>query len=149
MSDIKTFTFSKDSLEEIKSFEYGRNWPVVYILENGKSAYVGETVRMYLRAKEHSDNPERVVLNKVHVITDEEYNVSATLDIESWLIQYMFADNILKLQNGNKGLKNHNYYDKEKYKAKFELIWKKLQDMKIVSKDLVQIRNSDLFKYSI
>jgi len=148
MSNIKTFVFSKSSLEEIKSFEYGKNWPVVYILENGRSAYVGETVRMHQRAKEHFDNPERLRLNKVHVITDDEYNVSATLDIESWLIQYMAADDVLELQNGNTGLKNHNYYDKEKYKAKFELIWKKLQDLNIVSKDLVQIRNSDLFKYS-
>jgi DUF2075 family protein len=52
------------------------------------------------------------------------------------------------LQNGNQGLLNHNYYDRQKYQAKFETIWQKLQEMSLVKKDLIQIKNSDLFKYS-
>jgi DUF2075 family protein/DNA replication protein DnaC len=148
MSDIKTFPFKKDSFDQIKKYKFGKNWPVVYLIENGKDAYVGETIRASQRVKEHLDNSERSILKNIHLISDEEYNVSATLDIESWLIEYISAEGSFLLQNGNEGLKNHNYFDKEKYKAKFETIWKKLQEMHLVKKDLIHIRNSDLFKYS-
>ncbi|HCY20733.1 TPA: hypothetical protein DIC40_02565 [Patescibacteria group bacterium] len=82
------------------------------------------------------------------VLYDIEYNKSATLDIESQLIQYISAENSFKLQNKNDGLKDHHYYDREKYIAKFEEIWKELIKEKIVKKDLNEIKNSDLFKYS-
>ncbi len=148
MSEIKSFLFNKSDFENIKSYRFGKNWPVVYLLENGKEAYVGETIRVSHRTKEHLDNPVRKNLKNIHIISDEEYNVSATLDIESWLIQYLAAEGTFALQNGNEGLKNHNYYDKEKYKAKFERIWERLRKMNLVQKDLVQIQNTDLFKYS-
>ncbi|MFH1200773.1 MAG: DNA/RNA helicase domain-containing protein [bacterium] len=148
MSEIKTFSFNKDNFDQIKKYKFGKNWPVVYLIENGKEAYIGETIRAYQRTREHLENPERNDLKNIHLISDEEYNVSATLDIESWLIEYMSAEESFILQNGNDGLKNHNYFDKEKYKAKFEIIWKKLQEMHLVKKDLINIRNSDLFKYS-
>jgi DUF2075 family protein/SOS-response transcriptional repressor LexA/DNA replication protein DnaC len=148
MSEVKTFLFSNEGIEPIKKFKYGKNWPVVYIIENGKQAYIGESVRAYNRAKEHIINPVRSELKNIHLITDEEYNVSATLDVESMLIQYMAAEGTFILQNGNEGLKSHNYYDREKYKTKFELVWSRLKQLSLVKKDLVQIRNSDLFKFS-
>jgi len=148
MSDITTFKFDKTDFEKIKQYKFGRNWPVVYVLQNNEEIYIGETTNLLNRSRQHYENPDRVRLEKMHVITDEEYNKSATLDIESWLIQYMSAEGSFILQNGNDGLRDHNYYDKEKYKAKFEIIWKDLQLMALVKKDLVQIRNSDLFKYS-
>ena len=82
------------------------------------------------------------------VFYDNEYNKSATLDIESQLIQYVAAEESVILQNKNEGLRDHEYFDRETYLAKFETIWKELQKRKIVTKDLNEIRNSDLFKYS-
>lgn len=148
MSKIKTFPFAKDKFEQIKEYQFGRNWPVVYVLENKKEIYIGQTVNAYFRSKQHIDNPERKRLEKIHIISDEEFNVSATLDIESWLIQYISADGKYLLQNGNGGLKNHNYYDRAKYKAKFEIAWDNLREMGIVKNTLADLRNSDLFKYS-
>lgn len=149
MSEIKTFPFAKDSIDIIKGYKFGHDWPVVYIIEDGKELYVGETVHAYARSKQHFDHsPERRALKNIHIIGDEEYNKSATLDIESSLIQYMSAEGTFKLQNGNGGIKNHNYFDREKYTAKFEIIWEKLKEMSLVKKDLLQIKNSDLFKYS-
>ena len=148
MSHIKTFPFEKEKFNEIKEYHFGKNWPVVYVIENGKEVYIGETISAYYRSKQHYENPERRKLKNIHIITDDEYNKSAALDIESWLIQYMAAEGTFLLQNGNTGLKNHNYFDRAKYKAKFELIWEELKAMNLVSKDLVQIKNSDLFKYS-
>lgn len=148
MSDISTFEFNKNQFEEIRKTSFGSNWPVVYLIENGKELYVGETVNIYNRSNQHYENLERRKLDKIHVITDEEYNKSATLDIESNLIQYISADGKFILQNGNNGLRNHNYFDRQKYQAKFEIIWEELKKKNLVRNDLIQIKNSDLFKYS-
>ena len=148
MSEIVTFPFNKEDFDQIKSYKFGKNWPVVYILEDKKEIYVGQTVNVHYRSKQHYENPERKKLKSIHIITDEEFNVSATLDIESWLIQYILADGKFIVQNGNGGLKNHNYYDKVKYKTKFEIAWDSLKEKGIVKNTLEDLKNSDLFKYS-
>ncbi|MCX6751747.1 MAG: DUF2075 domain-containing protein [Candidatus Nomurabacteria bacterium] len=148
MAEIKTLLFDKKEFDQMRSYHFGINWPVVYLIEDGREIYIGETVNIYGRSNQHYENPERKKLKRIHIISDEEYNKSATLDIESSLIQYMSAEGSFVLQNGNQGLLNHNYYDRQKYQAKFETIWQKLQEMSLVKKDLVQIKNSDLFKYS-
>lgn len=148
MSKIVTFKYNKDNFDEIKNYNFGRNWPVVYVLEDKKEIYIGQTVNAYYRSKQHYENPERRKLDEIHIITDDEFNVSATLDIESWLIQYISADGRYILQNGNGGLKNHNYYDRVKYKTKFEIAWHELREMGIVKNSLEDLKNSDLFKYS-
>jgi DUF2075 family protein/SOS-response transcriptional repressor LexA/DNA replication protein DnaC len=148
MSEIKTFPFNKEDFDQIKNFKFGKNWPVVYVLEDKKEIYIGQTVNAHARSKQHYENPERSKLKSIHIITDEEFNVSAALDIESWLIQYISADGSFTLQNGNGGLKNHNYYDRVKYKTKFELAWENLRQMGLVKNTLEDLKNSDLFKYS-
>jgi uncharacterized protein len=148
MSDISNFEFSPSSLAKIKESKYGKDWPVVYILENGKEAYVGETVNASSRFKQHLENDKRQRLNSAYIISDPEYNKSASLDIESSLIQFMSADGVFILQNGNAGLLNHSYYDREKYQAKFETIWQKLQEINLAHHDLLQLKNKDIFKYS-
>ncbi len=148
MADIKSFPFRKEDFDKIKSYQFGRDWPVVYILENTKEAYVGQSTNAYYRSQQHFDKPERRQLNNIHVISDDEFNMSASFDIESLLIQYMAADGKYILQNGNGGLKNHNYYDREKYRAKFEKLWSDLQEKGLVQNSLDFIKNTDLFKYS-
>lgn len=148
MSEIETFPFSLSGAEKIRNYKYGSDWPVVYLIENGRELYVGETIRAYSRTKQHLENGVRKQLKTIHVISDDEFNKSATLDTESSLIEYLVADGKYILQNGNGGLQNHDYFDRERYKGKFELLWKKLQDLNIAKNDLLQIRNSDLFKYS-
>ncbi len=148
MSEIKTFPFKKEGVAEIKTYKFGKNWPVVYVLEDKREIYIGQTISAYSRAKQHSENPERQKLDTMHIISDDEFNVSAALDIESWLIQYIAADGKYVIQNGNGGLKNHNYYDKVKYKTKFEHVWDMLREQGLVQHTLNHLKNSDLFKYS-
>ncbi len=148
MANIETFLFNKEHFDKIRDFRFGKNWPVVYVVENGKELYVGETVNVYNRSRQHHENSERRKLDIIHVVSDEEFNKSAALDIESWLIQYFSADQKYILQNGNNGLQNHNYYDRVKYKAKFELIWEKFREMGVAKNTLEDLKNSDLFKYS-
>lgn len=56
MSEIKTFPFDRTGVDLIRNYKYGRNWPVVYLIENGKELYVGETTSVYRRTKEHLDS---------------------------------------------------------------------------------------------
>ena len=148
MEYVQSFKYDKKNFNDIKNYQYGKNWPVVYILEGNREAYVGETTDVYMRSQQHYLREDRRALKSLHIITDEDFNKSATLDIESSLIEYIAADGLYKLQNGNAGLTDHNYFDREHYQSKFEEIWDELRKKSIVDKELVEIRNSDLFKYS-
>lgn len=148
MGLIKTFEYKQEILNKIKSYKYGLNWPVVYIIRNDKEAYIGESSRVYNRSLEHLKNDDRIKLNTIDIIADDDFNKSATLEFESLLIEHMSADGKYLLQNGNGGLSKHNYYDKARYIKKFDSIWQELKEKNIVNRGLFEIRNSDLFKYS-
>jgi hypothetical protein len=148
MHEIKEYKYSIEHLDEIRNYRFGDNWPVVYILEDGREAYIGQTVNAYRRAKEHIEKPERKKLSKAYIIADQEYNKSVVLDFESSLIKYMAGDGKYFLQNGNKGLSEHDYFDRKRYEVKFKTIWKELQNIGLVKQDILDIENSDLFKFS-
>src|SRR5688572_24140269 len=145
------YDFNQESLVKIEKNTWVRNqWPLVYFIQNNtlKIAYVGESTNASGRIKNHLANPERCKLNKISIIGSDKFNKSATLDIESKLIQYISAEGSFVLQNGNFGLVNHNYYQQDLYKNLFKEVWEKLSEKKIVTKSLTEIENSQLFKYS-
>lgn len=145
------YPFRKDSLTKIEQNLWVKNqWPLVYFIQNDsiKVAYVGESTNALSRIKNHLANPERCKLDTISIIGSDKFNKSATLDIESNLIQYITAEGTYKLQNGNYGLINHNYYQQDLYKNLFKEVWNKLIERKIVTKSLTEIENSELFKYS-
>ena len=69
--------------------EYLDNWPMLYILENGKKAYIGESNHVKTRMTQHTTNEEKRIFNKVHFIYSRLFNQSVTFDYESKLIQYL------------------------------------------------------------
>ncbi len=145
------YDFNKQSLDIINHNPWVKNqWPLVYFIqnENKKVAYVGESTNFSNRIKDHLANPKKSIFNQISIIGSDKFNKSATLDIESKLIQYISSEGTYALQNGNYGLINHNYYQQDLYKNLFIEIWKKLVEKKIVSKSLEEIENSELFKYS-
>src|SRR3989344_6727201 len=83
MATIKNFDFDQTGFEDIKNHPRGRDWPVVYILENGKDIYVGETTTAFGRSKQHFKDEKKLGFKKMHLILDDEFNKSATLDLES------------------------------------------------------------------
>ncbi|EOZ97853.1 hypothetical protein A33Q_1662 [Indibacter alkaliphilus LW1] len=149
--DLNKYPFSKSALSEIAENKWVKSqWPLVYLIKNDKRklAYVGETTNAFNRIKNHFANEDRLILNTITLIGSDRFNKSATLDIESQLIQYLSAENTYKLQNGNGGLTHHNYYEKPFYRDIFKEIWSRLKNEKLVSKSIEDIENSDLFKYS-
>src|SRR5690606_6636759 len=100
------------------------------------------------RMLNHLSHPEKNQLKYVYIISSKNFNKSAALDIESNLIKYMVADETFVLLNGNAGIADHNYYQKDRYHEVFHNIWENLKLQKVVTKNIVEIDNSDLFKYS-
>ena len=138
--------------DELDNSLYAKDlWPLVYILndEKEKRAYIGETTDVHSRMKTHLKNDVKAKLESVYLITSGKFNKSATLDIESNLIKYMSGDGEYELLNGNLGIANHNYYQKnEIYWGIFESVWDELRGNGLVKHSIEHINNSDLFKYS-
>lgn len=150
--EISKINFTAEGIDAIQS-EYfvSENWPIVYILnDNGvKKAYIGETVDAYQRMSTHLKTKDKSNLKEAHFISSKKFNKSAALDIESNLIKYLHADGQYKLLNGNLGIANHSYYQKDEYYSLlFKEIWNSLISKGIAQHSLEHISNSDLFKYS-
>ena len=150
--EVNRYAFSKDSLDDIRSNVYANNqWPLVYVLSDGREnrAYIGETTDTLTRMATHLNHNEKSQLTTVHLISSDRFNKSATLDVESSLIKYMAADGKYSLLNGNLGLVDHNFYQKnDLYALIFVDVWNKLRSEGVVEHSLEFIENSDLFKYS-
>lgn len=143
--DFDSTTSKRIAAEE----KFGKEWPVVYLLYNEKEVYVGETVDARIRMAQHYENPERRKLKYARIISGEEFNKSVILDLEAFLISHMSADSKFeKLQNGNAGHQQHNYYNQEYYESQFGELWKRLQNFKLAKEEIDKIENSNLFKYS-
>ena len=128
--------------------EYLDNWPMLYILENGKQAYIGESNHAKTRMTQHASNEEKRIFDKVHFIYSKLFNQSVTFDYESKLIQYIVADEYFEVTNKNNGIADKQYYNKKEYDEKFADLWSKLQKKKLVKHSIEEIEQSDLFKYS-
>lgn len=153
MFEIDKLKFRSDISEQLKKVEHydkqvGENWPVVYILNNKREAYVGETHHASVRMGQHWSNPARQKLTDMVMISGEDFNKSVILDLESFLIKHMGADGKFSLQNGNNGLQDHDYFDRFKYEDEFQRIWKELRKQGLADKTISEIENSNLYKYS-
>jgi DUF2075 family protein len=111
-------------------------------------AYVGESTNAINRMQNHLAHEDKKKLKCVSIISSKLFHKSAALDIESRLIVGLGADGKFKLLNGNGGIASHNYYQKEEYSKLFEKVWSELTFDNIKLKNILEIENSDLFKYS-
>ncbi|MDJ1112535.1 DUF2075 domain-containing protein [Macrococcus sp. S115] len=150
---INYYDFNKNVLPDIKDPVLD-GYPIVYILNNDLShpeAYIGQTVQVKSRMKNHLTNKDRKKLDKMILIGHDKFNQSATYDIETNLINHFIADEKYKLQNKSQTAQQmtHNYYDKSYYHSViFEDIWDKLRKDGIVKHTIEDIRNRDVFKLS-
>jgi len=148
---IERHYFDVTNIESLDNHYANNLWPIVYLLSDDliKEAYVGETTDATSRLKTHLKNNKKNKLTTFRLISSQKFNKSATLDIESLLIKYLSGDGEYKLLNGNLGIANHNYYQKnEIYWDVFKNIWDGLRQGGVAKHSLKHIDNSDLFKYS-
>lgn len=124
------------------------NWPIVYILANDTTAYVGQTTSIANRVNQHGANIERKDFTTVNVIYNDEFNASAVTDYEHRLIGLMHADGKYKLTNKNDGMSDTNYFSKKQYSAMFDDLWMELRRLELARHTIDEIEESEVFKYS-
>jgi uncharacterized protein len=125
----------------------GANWPVVYTLSNDKEIYVGESLSAVSRLNQHLSTTKQK-LSRVQIILNERFNKSVCLDLESQLIRYLAADGKHRVLNGNAGIQDANYYERDKYQQSFNELFELMVQDGLLSKPVPEIVNSNLFKFS-
>lgn len=147
---LERYPFGKNEIRAWSSTEPKyRNWPVVYVLNNDTEVYVGETLNVESRMRQHLDSKEKKNLNWVRVVLDDTFNKSACLDLESFLIRMFSGDGNLKVLNHNAGITDADYYDRETYKKTFDEVFEQLRtNEQLFKRTVPEIINSDLFKLS-
>lgn len=129
------------------------DYPIVYLLYSStkEQAYVGQTVQKNQRLKSHLKDSRRKQLDQTILIGHEQFNQSATYNIESNLINFLIADGHYKLQNVSQTASRytHNYYQKSFFnETVFENIWQRLREESIAKGTLEYLRNKDVYKLS-
>ncbi|MDQ1103790.1 DNA/RNA helicase domain-containing protein [Nocardioides zeae] len=125
-----------------------RNWPVVYTLSDDRDIYVGESLNVAGRFKQHLDSPGRQHLRGARVVLDGTFNKSVCLDLESYLIRLFAGDGRFQVLNGNHGITNADYYGREQYRETFREVFEALRAKGAFTRPIHEIENSDLFKLS-
>ena len=148
-SEIQPVAFNKEAISEWARQDHRKsNWPVVYTINNAGEIYVGETTNAELRMRQHLASPAKASLTHVNVILDESFNKSVCLDLESHLIKYFHADEKYSVLNGNGGITDADYFDRDRYREAFSGIFQQLVDSGQLTRDIPTLINTDLFKYS-
>lgn len=148
---VNDYDFNDETPSKIEKDNFYSDWPVVYIINNESQMYIGETYHSAERMRQHLKNKDRRKLNKLHLIESSLFTKSATLDIESSLIELCKFYSKRTLQNGNDGIVNHHFANKDLFRKDskfFYALWRKLIDRGLVVGEIEDIINSDLFKYS-
>jgi len=147
--EILSWPLQQSAINQINKKQDFLNYPIIYILNGKKEAYIGETVNFKTRMKAHMKSRKNV--DEVNLIKHEQFNRSATFHLETKLINYFLGDEKYTLQNKSKTVSDftHNYYNKPYYDGEiFEEIWRKLHTQKLVNNELHTIENKDIFKLS-
>lgn len=124
------------------------NWPVVYLLDDARRIYVGESVSAATRMRQHVDSEAKNGLRGIRVILDHTFNKSVCLDLESHLIRWFAGDGRFAVMNRNDGIIDSDYYRRMEYRETFQDIFEELHSAGLFTRTIPQIENSDLFKLS-
>ncbi|GAB3844790.1 DNA/RNA helicase domain-containing protein [Nesterenkonia populi] len=158
--DIISFNFTQEAEKELSSQgQRLRNWPAVYLLRNeqNRTIYVGESTNVARRISQHHANRDKTRLRALsgstargsRVILDDEFNKSAALDLEAFLIQHLAGDGKYQLLNRNDGIVDRDYFGRIDYRARFRTtLFEQLRQQRIFQQKIEDIENDDLFKLS-
>ena len=145
--EVVTHAFSRTTGSELRMLggRY-RNWPIVYVLDDGRRVYVGETGNASKRMDQHASSKGN--LTQLRIVLDDRFNKSVCLDLESHLIRYFAGDEKLDVLNRNDGITDADYFGREEYRRTFDDVFAELRELGLFERSIPEIENSDLFKYS-
>lgn len=150
---IERRQFNQHEVLSVKS-KYIDQYPIVYILYNDTKkpqVYIGQTVQVNNRMRDHLKNPKRKKLSDALFIGHQHFNQSATYNLETNLINHFIGDEKFKLQNVSqtRRVQMHAYYQKPYYDEKlFKELWDELYKNNVVDNTLDVIQNKDIYKLS-
>lgn len=152
---IEELTFAAETLSHWREAK-GRHhdWPVVYLINNKKKIYVGESTRVKHRLFQHladSKKPgsSKRGLREIRIVLNDEFNKSACLDLESRLIAWLHADSHFEPVNRNDGQQNAGYFEREsRYQAIFDEVFESLRRAGLFTRKVSEIENLNMFKLS-
>jgi len=148
MIEARPFTSKEIKTWPAKAARYS-NWPVVYTLDGARSVYVGESLNVANRMHQHLANPEKTrQLDTVRVVMADQFNKSACLDLESFLIRMFAGDGKYTVVNRNEGITDADYFDRSRYQEQFREIFEELREQGLFQQSIEEIEQSDLFKFS-
>ena len=147
--EIREVEFSREHLHGWSDADpHLRNWPVVYTLDGSGQIYVGESLNVAMRFRQHLESPGKAALTRARVVIDDMFNKSACLDLESFLIRLFAGDGRYDVINGNEGITDADYYRRDAYRATFREVFDALRERGLFTQGIAEIENSDLFKLS-
>ena len=124
------------------------DWPMVYILANEDSAYVGQTTSVTTRMTQHGASAEKQQFTSATVIYNDQFNASVITDYEHRLISLMHADGRYRLTNRNDGMTATNYFSKAEYDKMFGELWEELRTLELAEHTIDELEESEVFRYS-
>ena len=146
---IERLPFDGDAISAWQKADRAHNnWPVVYAISDKNQIYIGESANAASRMYQHLATPQRRHLERVQIILNEKFNKSVCLDLESHLIRYFAADEKFEVLNGNAGISESDYFQRDEYRKDFEELFEQLHREGWLSRSVPELVNSNLFKYS-
>lgn len=147
--EIKAAPFNLGAIDTLAQKEPKlHDWPVVYTIHDSKYIYIGETTSTSSRMRNHKSKDYMQKLKEVRIILHQRFNKSACHDLESHLIRYFHADGKYKVMNGNAGISDYDYFDRDHYRQAFDAIFEQLRSQGLMVKSIPDIVNDNIFKYS-
>ena len=150
--EINSYTFDINGFNELSNNIKGKDWPVVYLIHNDDTLYIGETTSASTRMNQHLNNPnkQKANLKMISVVFDDRYNKSVILDFEQKLIKYCKTDQRFKnILNRNAGQSStHDYYLRDEYYNDFKDLWAKMIEEDLATHSIDIIENENIFKFS-
>lgn len=144
---IRTFDYMKDNYANwTLPFDYH----CLYILENGKEAYIGETKDALQRSKEHRrtrDVCHGHTFLRIHILTGKTFEETPAKHFETLLIRLMRADGKFLILNTK--TEWQHYFRKNEFELCFDQVWLELEKIGLVRhKDFQAVLNLSQYKFS-
>lgn len=126
------------------------HFPGVYIIKkkNEKKIYVGESGHPYNRLIQHIAKSYLEKNDHFWVFHSKQFHKSFVYDLETRLLDYLFAEEKYNLINEKMNQGSHNYFLKNEFNQIISKVWSYLLEIGIAFSEMEQLENKTIYKLS-